>query len=96
MSCELVCNSCPVNIKRNCGVWIIDAYANPSKTISKEPVVHTQTRVQLHTRIDAKSMSRKLVGSSAGGFGGGVPPAIEMDPGLYTTDHLKAERALVK
>ena len=65
MGCELPCNTCPINIKRECGMWGLDAFANPGKTSLSEPAVHTQTKVQLHIRLDAKSMSRRLVGSSA-------------------------------
>jgi hypothetical protein len=93
MACELDCNTCPFETKQNCGMWKLDAFAHPGKANSAEAVIHTQTKNQLHTRIDAKSMSRRLTGSSAGGFGGGVPPAIEMDPALYTIDNLKVERS---
>ncbi|MCX6705237.1 MAG: hypothetical protein NT162_02770 [Candidatus Woesebacteria bacterium] len=74
-------------------MWSLDAFANPSKTALAELLVHTHSGAKLHTRMDAKTASRRLISSSAGGFGVGVPSAIEMDAGLYTTDNLKAERA---
>jgi hypothetical protein len=70
----------------------MDAFANiNSKTPVPGMMVHTQTMAQLHPRMDAKEVQKRLKSTGSGGVGVGVPSAIEVSPELYTTDQLKAE-----
>ena len=94
MPCELNCSLCPINIKRGCSLWYLDAGSagkGNSLTTGKVIIEHSQTGAQLRTKLDAKSAARNLKGAS-GGVYGGVPAGIEVPAELYATDQLKAER----
>lgn len=88
MGCELNCAICTI---RDCGMRSLNAFINSGADNSKSVIAHTQTRNQLHIRINARQAAKIIKGSSGGGGGGGIPPAISVNPELYVIDQLKSE-----
>ena len=93
--CELNCHECKIGY---CSFKTLNAFDFVDR---KNPAIdamfkRTQTRAQLHTRIDAKTAGSRLRGTSGGGVGIGVPAAIETEPELYVTDQLKAQKNFKK